>query len=168
MSVTSLSMTLKRRHSVRLWASRSEDWACLAILGGDLAAEIRLEREHVEALREQAPGVLAGMDRTVAEDGGCQRAGIAEQRAVDAAAKALDMALAADAAGASEVAERLRECAAMATECANAVDATVRAFEQAAIEADSATDSLLYVTREADAALRRVRNDDRPAALVER
>lgn len=167
MSVDSLGVTLDRHDEIRLWASRSEEWACLAISGGGASCEIRMDRVHVEALRDQLPDALAGLDRTAADDVACERAEIAGERSVYAAAKALDQALLAEAAGAHVVAAELRKAAAKASATANAVDTAVRAFGNAATDADWAVDSLIYVTREADAALRRLRDDGRPAEPAE-
>src|SRR5882762_6559350 len=104
MSLNSLGMTMERRDSLSMWVSRSEGWACLVLHSGGAQCEIRMERTHVEALRDHLPDALAGMSRWVAEDGTCAEAEEAGARAVDAAAKALDLAAAADVAGANGVA----------------------------------------------------------------
>ncbi|MPZ85236.1 MAG: hypothetical protein GEV28_34550 [Actinophytocola sp.] len=168
MSVGSLGMTLAEHDSVRLRASRSEELAWLVIEADETHCEIRMDRAHVEALRDHLPDVLAGLDRWSAEDAACEQAEVAGGRAVDAAAEALDMAARADAAGAHDVAAPLREAAAEMTAKADAVDAAVRAFGNAAADADYAAERLSYATREAERALCRWRDDDRPAELVER
>jgi hypothetical protein len=156
MSVTSLGLTLERHNAIRLWASRSQDWVCLAIDGGAASYEIRMERHHVAALRDQAPGVLADLDKAAAEHAAGERAEITEQRAEDAATHALNLAIRAEAAGAHDVAESLREAAANATGAATMIEDTLRAFERAAEEADHTTETLLFVTRQARAALRQL------------
>src|SRR6266545_4485476 len=103
MSVDSLGMTVDRHDSITFWASRSDEWAYLVIDTEGTHCEIQLDRPHVEAMRDQLPTVLAGLDRWAAEDDGCATAGVAEKRAVDTAARALDLAVAAEGAGAHEV-----------------------------------------------------------------
>jgi hypothetical protein len=161
-------MALDRNDRVRLWASRHKEWACLVIDGSDRAYyEIRMDRAHVEALRDYLPGVLAGLDRWAADDQACEHAEITGERTTDLAAQALDQAVAAEAAGAHGLATSLRAAVAEATERANAVDAAVRTFGDAAADADDAAEGLIYAMREAENALRRLRDDDRPAELVE-
>ncbi|MGQ0840235.1 hypothetical protein [Actinokineospora sp.] len=150
MSVDSLAMTLDRGDSVTMWVSRAEGWACLAIRADGMNCEIQMDGIHVRAMRDHLPDVLAGMDRWAAEDAACERAEIAGERAVDAVAKALGHAAAAEAAGAHSVAAALRAAAAAATAKANEVDATVRAFDHATADADSAVDRLIYLTCEAE------------------
>jgi hypothetical protein len=91
---------------------------------------------------------------------------MAEQRTMDAAARALDLAVAADVAGAPDVAASLRAAATAASATADAVDAAVGAFESATAEADYAAEKLIDLTGEADDMLRRLRDDGRPAELV--
>jgi hypothetical protein len=166
MSVTSLGMTLDTRHTIRLWASRSDDWACLAISGGETSYEIQMERIHVQALHDHTPVVLVAMDRTATQDAACERAETAAQRATDAAAEALELAEAAEAAGAHDLAASLREAAGQATEAANAVDAAVRAFGHAAADADHATNALVFATDEAEAMLRGAPDNEHPTDLI--
>jgi hypothetical protein len=159
-------MSLESRDTVRLWASRSEDWACLVIEDGETYCEIRLARVHVETLRDHLPGVLAGLDRWAAEDAACEKAEISGRRATDLAAQALDLAVAAEAAEAHELATSLRSAVAEATAKANAVDAAVQAFGHAAADADYASEVLIYATRETEQALGRLQDDDRPAEVA--
>lgn len=166
MSISCLGITLEHRDSIEFRACRSEEtaWIWLSVDGSQ--CEIRMERAHVEALRDQIPEVLTGLERVAAEDAACERAEIAGKRAQDAAGRALDMARMAEQAGACEVAASLRAAAEQATASANAVDAAVRAFVEATLDADHATDRLVYATRQADDALNQVPGDDRPAALA--
>jgi hypothetical protein len=160
MSVDSMGMTLGTHDSITFWASRSEEWACLVIKADGTYCEIRMDRVHVEALRDQLPDVLAGLDRWVAEQAGYEKAGAVGQQAAAAAARALDVAVAAETAGAGDVAACLREVA-------NAVDAAVRVFENATVEADHAAEKLICATAEAENALRRLRASERPADLAD-
>ncbi|MPZ83397.1 MAG: hypothetical protein GEV28_24590 [Actinophytocola sp.] len=153
MNTASLGVTLDERDAVRLWASRSAELVCLVIDAEGTNCEIRMVRVHVESLRDQLPSVLAGLDRWAAEDAGCGKAETAKQQAVDVAARALDLAVAAEKAGAYEVAASLRVAAAEATAKATAVDAHVRAFEGATAEADYAAEKLIYIMSETGAAL---------------
>lgn len=121
---------------------------------------------HLETLRDQLPTVLAGLARWATEDAGCEKAETAEQQAVDTAARALNLAVTADKAGAHDLAASLRVAAAEATAKATAVDDHVRAFEDAAAEADHAVEKLIYAMSEAGAALRQHRDDDRHAEQV--
>jgi hypothetical protein len=165
MGVNSVGMTVGGCDEVTLWASRSEPWACLVIDTEGMRCEITMDRVVVESLRDQLPEVLAGLDRWAAEDAGCARAGAAEQRAVNAAAQALDLATAVEAAGGTGAAA-LREAAAEVTAKANVVDDAVAAFESATAEADHAAERLAYRTCEAAAALRRLPGSDQPAQPV--
>lgn len=146
MSVDSLGLTLGKGDPVTFWAGRTDESACLVLRSDGTHCEIGMDREHVEALRDQLPDVLAGLDRWAAEQEGCETAGIAEKRAVDAAARALEVAVAAEQAGAHELAVSLREAAAQASATADAVDATVWAFEAATNEADNAATRLVHLT----------------------
>jgi hypothetical protein len=167
MGLDSLGLTLGTGDPIRFWASRTDESACLMIKSDGTHCEIGMDREHVEALRDQLPDVLAGLDQWAAEQEACEKSGIAEKRAVDAAAHALDVAVAAEQAGAHDLAASLREAAAEASARANAVDATVRAFEAATVEADYAACKLAHLTGEVDAELARMRGGhDRPAQPV--
>jgi hypothetical protein len=167
MGVDSLGLTLGEGDSITFWVSRSDESACLVIKSDGTHCEIGMGRENVEALRDQLPDVLAGLDRWAAEQQAWKKAGITEKRAVDAAAQALDVAVAAEQAGAHELAASLREAVAQASAKADAVDATVRAFEKATAEADHAASTLVYLTGQVDAELDRLRGgDDRPAKPV--
>jgi hypothetical protein len=168
MSVDSLGITVDRRDTITFWASRSEEWACLVIDAEGTHCEIKLDRVAVEALRDHLPTELPGLDRCAAEDAGCERAGIAGQRALDSTAQALELAAAADAAGAHDLAASLRAAASEATATANAADSTVRAFRSATAEADHAAEKLTYLIGNAGVALRRLCQDDRCTELAER
>lgn len=159
MSVDSLGLTLGAGDPIRFWASRTDESACLVIKSDGTHCEIGMDREHVEALRDQLPEVLAGLDLWAAEQEACEWAGMVEQRAVDAAAQALDVAVAAE-----ELAASLREAAAEASARAEAVDSAVRAFEAATAEADHAACKLVHLAGEVSAELARVRarNDQPP------
>ena len=165
MSVDSLGLTLGKGDSITFWVSRSDESACLVIKSDGTHCEIGMDRKNVEALRDQLPDVLAGLDRWAAEQQACEKAGIAEKRAVDAVAQALEIAVAAEQAGAHELAASLREAAAQASTKADAVDATVQAFENATADADHAASTLVYLTGQVDTELDRVRGggDDQPA-----
>lgn len=155
MSVDSVSISLDGNGSVRLWTRRCDESACLVIETSGTYCEIGMDRVHVEALRDQLPDALAGLDRWAAEDDACAKAGAAEQRAVHATVQALDLATAVEEAGAQDVATSLREAATEASARAEAANAAVRAFEDATAEADFATEKLNYATSEAEAVLRR-------------
>lgn len=154
MNVASVSISLDGTGSVKLWTKRCEESACLVVETSGTYCEIGMDRAHVEALRDQLPDALADLDRRVVEDKGCTQAAAAKQRAGQAAARALDLAAAAEKAGALDVARSLRAAASDARASATAADAAVRAFENAAAEADYATEKLNYATSEAEAALR--------------
>jgi hypothetical protein len=166
MSLRSLGMDLESSDKVRLWVSRSQGWACFVIEADETHCEIRMKRLHVEALRDFLPEVLAGLDRSTVQDSACEKAEIAGGRATGLAAQALDRAVAAEAAGAFELATSLRAVVAEATEKANAVDAAVRAFDDAAGDADCVAERLIYAIREAEKALGQLRGDERPAELA--
>jgi hypothetical protein len=163
MSVDSVGITLDGNGSISLWAKRSDESACLVIETTGTYCEIGMDRIHVEALRDQLPEALAVLDRWVAEDDGCAKAAAAEKRAVDAAARALDLAVGAEEAGAHDVAVSLRGAAVEASARAGAVDAAVRTFEDATTEADYATEKLICVVGEAESALRRLHDGGQPA-----
>lgn len=154
MRVDSVSISLDGQGSVRLWTRRSDESAFLVIETSGSYCEITMDRTHVEALRDQLPDALAGLDRWTAEDDGCAQAEAAEQRAVHTAARALDLASVVEGVGAHDGAASLRAAVVEASAKAAAADAAVRAFEDAAVEADYATEKLNYATSEAEAALR--------------
>jgi hypothetical protein len=154
MNVASLGLTLTECDAVTMWANRSAELACLVIDTEGTYCEILMDRVHVEALRDQLPSTLAGLDTWAAEDAGCEKAGAAEQQAGAAAARALDLAAAADRAGSRDLAASLRVAAAEATAKATAVGAHVRAFADATAEADFAVEKLTYAMNKAGAALR--------------
>jgi hypothetical protein len=158
MSLDSLGMTLDYRDLLLLRASRSDEQAWLVIEAGDTQCEIWMGRVHVEALHKQLPDVLAGLDKWAVEDAGCEKADMARQQAADAAAQALDLALTAEQAGTHAVAGSPRTAAEEATTAATAVDALVRAYEDATAAADHATNKLLYAMSQAHAALSRHRD----------
>ena len=163
MNVASLSFTLDERDAVSVWVSRSAGWACLVIDAPDTYSEIRMDREHVETLHDQLTSALAGMDQWDAEDIACEKAETAQREAVDVATRALELAVAADQAGAHEQAASLRGAAAEATAKATAVTTQVRAFQDATTEADHTTEKLLFAMSQAGAVLRTHRDGDRPA-----
>ncbi|HEU5470717.1 MAG TPA: hypothetical protein VFV67_08690 [Actinophytocola sp.] len=155
MSITSFGVTLEPGDTIEFWASRSEETAWVAIQVAGAQCEIRMERPHVEALRDQIPGVLLGLGRAAADEAVCGQAEVAAERATDAATRALDRARVAEQAGAHELAASLRAAAAEATASATAVDAVVAAFVDATLHADAAADRLICATWRADAALGR-------------
>lgn len=157
MNVGSVGMTVGERDSITLWASRSEEVACLAISGGGTHCEILMDRAHVGAMRDHLPTVLADLDQWAAENTTREQAKITERRACDAAARAGDLATAAEATGADELAASLRAAMTKATIRAAEVNAAVRAFENARKAADQATEKLIYLADGADATLSRMR-----------
>lgn len=159
MSVDSVSISLDENGSVRLWTRRSDESAFLVIETSGTYCEIAMDRTHVEALRDQLPDAMTGLDRWAAENDGCAQAEAAEQRAVHAAARALDLAAVVEGAGAHEVATAVRAAVADASARAEAADAAVRAFVDATAEVDYATEKLNYATSEAEAVLRRLGGD---------
>lgn len=160
MSVDSVSISLDGNGSVRLWTRRCDESAFLVIETSGTYCEIAMGRTQVEALRDQLPETLAGLDRWATEDDGCAKAEAAEQRTLQAAARALDLAAAVEGLGVHHVATSLRAAAAEVSGKVEAADAAVRAFENATVEADSATEKLNYAMSEAAAVLRRLRNGD--------
>jgi hypothetical protein len=165
MSVDCLGLTLEAGDPITFWASRTDESACLVIKSGGTHCEIGMHREQVAALRDQLPDVLAGLNRWAVEQQACEQAGITEQRAVDTAARALDMAHAAEQAGAHDLAASLRRAAAEASATASAVDETVRAFEAATNAADHAASKLVHLTNNVDTELTRLRDANDPPAL---
>lgn len=159
MEVTSVSLKLDRRDSIRLWVSRSAERVFLVMDTEGSFCEFQIDRSHVEALRNELPSVLAGLDLRAIEDAECEKAEMAEQRAVDAATRALDLALTAEKAGAFDLAASLRAAAAESTAKATAVNAHVRAFEDATAAADYASEKLNYAVSQANAELRQRRDD---------
>jgi hypothetical protein len=153
MRVDSVGMTLDDSDKVRTWVSRSENRACLVITGSRTQHEIRMSRVHVETLLTQLPDVLAGMTQTADQDAACRNAELSSERASNAVDEAFGLASQADAAGAPEIGNSIREAANRAITATIAVEVAVRKFEEAAATADSATDRLFYVLREADAAV---------------
>jgi hypothetical protein len=71
MSLNSLGVTLDADDSVMLYANRSEMSIFMVINTDGVVCEIRVERAHIAALRDQAPLVLADLDRWAAEDEDC-------------------------------------------------------------------------------------------------
>ncbi|GAA2690159.1 MULTISPECIES: hypothetical protein [Actinosynnema] len=151
MSGNSVSIDLGASGSVRLWARRNEEAACLVLEAGGTQCEVDLGRAQVEALRDQLPEALAGLDRWVAENDGCARGDDAGLRAARASERALELAAHAP----DEVAASLRAAVAEASAKAEAADAAVRAFESAALDVDEAVARLNQVLGEAEAALPR-------------
>lgn len=163
LNAVNIGFSLDAFGSVKLWTRRSVQSVTLVLETRGAYCEIGLEQAHLEALREQLPDALAGLDRWAVEEQGCVKAADAEERAIGAAARAVNLAVEAEQAGARDTAASLREAAAEATARAEAANAAVRAFEDAAVEADYAAERLNYVSSEAEAALRGLRDDDRPA-----
>ncbi|MPZ85372.1 MAG: hypothetical protein GEV28_35290 [Actinophytocola sp.] len=155
-----MSISLDGNGSVRLWTRRCDESACLVIETSGTYCEIAMDRVHVEALRDQLPEVLAGLDLWAVEDDGCAKAAVAERRAVQAVARALDLAVAVEEVGVHDVSTSLRAAATEASGRAEAADAAVRAFGNATVEVDYATEKLNYAMSAAEAALRRLRNGD--------
>jgi hypothetical protein len=163
MGVHCLGLTLDTGDPITFSASRTDESAYLVIKSGGTNCEIGMDREHVEALRDQLPDVLAGLDRWAAETVGCEKAGTAEKRAVDAAARALDLAVVAEQAGDHKLAVSLRTAAATASAQAKAVDDAVTAFEETTVDADAAADRLIDILGKAETTLR---EKDQPAEPV--
>jgi hypothetical protein len=155
MSVTSLGISVTRSDSVYLLASRDNEVAYLVIETEDTHCEIQMERAFVEGLRDQLPATLAGLDLWAAETEACVQAREAGQRAVDATARALELAAGAERAGDHELAASLRKAAATASAQAKAVDDAVTVFGEAAVEADHATDRLIDLLGKAETAVNR-------------
>jgi hypothetical protein len=155
MSVTSLGISMTRSDSMYLLASRDNEVAYLVIETEGTHCEIELERAFVEGLRDQLPATLAGLDRWAAETDACVKARKAGQRAVDATARALELAADAERAGDHELAASLRNAAATASGQAKAVDDAVIVFGDAAVEADHATDRLVDLLGKAEITLSR-------------
>lgn len=150
MSVGSLGMTLKPRDSIEFHASRSEATAWLAIRIDDTQCEIRMERSHVESLRDQIPVVLKGIDSAAVEDLACDRAEAAAERAADLADRALETARLVEEAGAADLAASLRAAVAEAARTAGAIDQAVRGFVEATLYADLAVDRLVCAVWKAE------------------
>ncbi|ATE53536.1 hypothetical protein [Actinosynnema pretiosum] len=151
MSGNSVTIDLSAGGSVGLWARRHAESACLVLETGGARCEVDLGRAQVEALRDQLPEVLAGLDRWVAENDGCERGEDAGRRAARVADRALELAAVVP----DEVAASLREAAAEASARAEAADAAVRALENAALAVDEAVERLDRVLGEAEAVLPR-------------
>jgi hypothetical protein len=166
MSVNSLGISVDGADSVHLSASRVDEAACLVIKTDGAHCEIQMDRAVVEALRDQLPATLAGLDRWAAETAACVKAGAVEKRAVDAATRALDLAVVAEQAGDHKLAACLRKAATTASAQAKAVDDAVTAFEEATVDADHATDRLIDILGKAETALDQPRDKDRPAEPV--
>jgi hypothetical protein len=156
MAISSLGITLDDRDSIELAASRSEPAAWMRIHVGSGYCEIHVEREHVYALRDQLPGVLAALARVAADDELCGRAEIAVGQASDAASRARKLAEAAANAGIPDIAASLLKAAEETATTADAVDAAIQAVQAASVDADRAVDQLVYVTQLADTSLREV------------
>jgi hypothetical protein len=122
----SIGLGVGYQETVELSPSRANGDVYLVV--GDHVAEIRLERVHVEALRDQIPGVLAELDSTVADNAACDRANEVANRAVELAASVLDQAVAAELAGRPERSAELRSAA---DKLRAAVDAAVSAVDWA-------------------------------------
>lgn len=149
-----IGLSVGDKELITLWASRADHVAYLIV--GSSVAEIRLERVHLESMRDQLPGVLAAMDRAEADDAACEAAEIAGERAVEAAALIVD-------GGDEPTSQEARDAAAKALAAADAVDSAVRAVTEAAAAADQAAEKAQYVA----ALAARAKRDDRgcePAA----
>lgn len=108
--------------------------------------------------------MLAGLDRWATDDASREKAETARQQVVDTAAQARALAVRADQADDYNLAASLRAAAAETTAKGTAVDASVRAFQSAAMAADHAAEMLEHAISEADAALRRRGRDDQAAS----
>jgi len=158
MAISSLGITLDERDSIELSASRSEQTAWMRIHFGPGYCEIYIEREHVQALRDQLPGVLADLDRAATGDEVCGRAEIVSDQAANAAGRARKLADVASKAGAPEVAAALLAAAEETTATATAVDAAIQAVQSATADADTAADRLVYTTQLATTTLHEAPN----------
>lgn len=149
MSIRSLGIEMEGQDTIEFHASRSEPTAWIVLEVDGSQCEIQLAQVHVETLRDHLPGVLDGLARVGAEDESRQRAEDAASRATDAVTRALDRARLAEDAGAHEVATSLRIAAAETTETADAVNRAVRAFVEATLSADRASERLIHATWQA-------------------
>lgn len=138
----SIGLGIGDQQRVDLSVNRAEGVAYLVL--GALVAEIRLERVHLETLREQLPGALAALG---ALDAAEERAGEAGNSAEDLAACLRGQAAAADAAGEHERAGELRTTADTLTATIGAVDAALDEVNRAALEADEASKRARTVLR---------------------
>ena len=166
MSIALVAISLEGEDTIDFQASRAEEVAWMVMRVDGAQCEIRMERTHVEALRDQLPRVLEGMKRAAGEEAACERAAVVGDRATDATVRALNKAREAEQAGAHDVATSLREAATATTETANAVGKALAAMDTATAEADLAADRLVYFMWQADDALTRPRDDDRPVATA--
>lgn len=138
---TSIGLHVGHKEPVTLLASRGQGDVCLTI--GDSDAEIRLERPHVEALRDQIPAALAGLDQFDVDNAACDKASEAGQRATGAAARAREAADEAELMGDFGRMSALLAAAEQAEAAAGAVDAIIAAVDDAAITADNAAEYAL-------------------------
>lgn len=146
MIVSSLGLRALDNDPLTLLPDREQGEVRLIIGGSE--ADIRLERSHLEDLRDQIPGALAVMDTFKADDAACGEARQAERRAVDAAARVRSAAAAAEQAGDVERAAVLRDAADGAEAAAGAADAVIRAVNDAVVTADRAAEYALGLTLE--------------------
>lgn len=154
MSISLMAMSLEGDDTIEFQACRSEETAWMLIRVDGAHCEIRMERAHVEILRDQLPTVLEGMRRAAAEDAACERAETAGRRVAATAVRALAKARKAEQAGAHDAAACLREAVTAATETANTVDRSLEAMDVATADADLAAERLVYFMWQADDALR--------------
>jgi hypothetical protein len=157
----SIGLGIGDQERVDLSVNRAEGVAYLVL--GALVAEIRLERVHLETLREQLPDALAKLGTLEAAE---DRAGKAGNSAEDLAACLRDQADAADAAGEHERAGELRATADTLTATVSAVDAALDEVNRAALEADDATERARTILCGETAAQSAPRLGLRPADLV--
>lgn len=132
---TSIGLGVGYKESVDLSADSAAENACLVI--GDHVAEIRLERSHLETLRDQLPGVLADLTVLEAAD---KRAATAGNRVLRVAADLTDRATSAEQAGEHERARELRGTVDKLMAALTALENALAAVETAAQAADDVAD----------------------------
>lgn len=153
MAISSLGITLDEHDSIELSASLSEQMAWMRIHVDGGYCEIYVARQHVQALRDQLPGVLADLDRAAAVDTAGGRAVRASGRASDAASRARELADTAEKAGVPEIAASLLAVVEQTIATIDVVEAAVQAVETATADADRAADQLAYTAQLAITAL---------------
>lgn len=160
MSVDSLGLSLDRDDTITFWASRASESACLTLGMGGAFCEIVMVRENVEALRDQLSDVLAGLDQSATNVTARLHAAKTQKLAVDVAARALDLAMAAEDAGAADLAASLRALAAETSAAVDAIDVTGRAFRRATADADDSMLQLVGLTERVNTELRQQKGRD--------
>lgn len=132
---TSIGLHVGSKESVDLSVDLTGGMATLVV--GDHVAEIRLERCHVETLRDQLPDVLADLG---ALDAAEDRAGKAGSRVLRLATTLISQATAAEQAGDHDRARVLRELAERLRSAYTAVEDALAAVDTAAQAADEVAD----------------------------